>query len=151
MNAKSATLSEIAGHLGVSRTAARDLEIQGIINRAAGFDACRLAYIRHLRTRRSSAADDRLRLARARAIEQRTRREAHELVPFGESLAVIDAAIGKLMVHLGSVPARCTRDIEMRKIIETEINRARTAAADEFERQAQSLTSTGKAAPPKWP
>ena len=145
------TLSDIAEHLGLSRTTIRDLEIEGVINRAMGLDDCRLAYIRHLRTRRSSAADDRLRLARAKAIEQRTRREAHELAPIAETLAVIDAAIGSLMFHLSSVPARCTRDITMRKVIETEVNRARSATADECERQAQSLTSTGKAAPQKWP
>jgi hypothetical protein len=151
MNATAATLSEIAAHLGLSRTAARDLETQGIINRAAGIDACRLAYIQRLRARRSNAADDRLRLARAKAIEQRTKREAHHLVRCDESLAVIDAAIGKLMVHLGSVPARCSRDLEMRKIIETEIDRARSTAADEFARQAESLRGTGKAAVPRWP
>ncbi len=43
------------------------------------------------------------------------------------------------------------RDIAMRKIIESEIDRARTAAADECERQAQSLATSGKAAPQKWP
>lgn len=151
MKATAATLSEIAMHLGVSRTAARDLEIQGIINRALGLDAYRMSYIQRIRARRSNAADDRLRLARAKAIEQRTRREAHDLVRTDECLAVIDAAIGKLMVHLGSVPARCSRDLEMRKIIETEIDRARSAAADEFARQAESLRGTGKAAPPRWP
>ena len=62
METKPATLSEIALHLGVTRTTARDCELQGILNRTAGIDACRLAYIRHLRARRSNTADDRLRL-----------------------------------------------------------------------------------------
>jgi hypothetical protein len=68
MKTAAANLSEIATHLGISRTAARDLEIQGVITRTGGLDACRLSYIRHLRARRSNAVDDRLRLARAKAI-----------------------------------------------------------------------------------
>jgi hypothetical protein len=146
------TLSEIASHLALSRTAARDLEIQGILHRTDGLDACRLAYIRHLRScRRSNAADDQLRLARAKAIELRTLREAHNLVPCEESLAVVDAVMGKLIFHLDTVPARCTRDCSMRRIIESEIDRARTATADECKRQAQFLRESGKAASPKWP
>ena len=48
-----------AAHLCLSRTAARDLETQGIITRTAGItrtvglEACRLSYIR-LRARRST-------------------------------------------------------------------------------------------------
>jgi hypothetical protein len=38
----------------------------------------------------------------------------------------------------------------MRRIIETEINRARSAAADECEQQAVALRNTGKAAPSSW-
>jgi hypothetical protein len=64
---------------------------------------------------------------------------------------VIDAVIGKLIVHLNMVPARCTPDLKLRKTIESEINRARTMAADECDRQAQSLEATGKAASPNWP
>ena len=81
MDPKPTTLSDIAIHLALSRTAVRDLEIEGVLDRANGIDACRLAYVRHLRTRRSNTADDRLRLARAKAIELRTQREAHELIP----------------------------------------------------------------------
>jgi phage terminase Nu1 subunit (DNA packaging protein) len=148
MNSTSVTLSEIATHFGISRTAVRDLEIQHIINRADGIDGCRIRYIQHLRTRRSSAADDRLRIARAKAIELRTQRETHELVSADEALAVVDAAIGKLVAHLAMVPARCTRDQTFRKTIESEIDCARAAAADECERQALSLEKTGKAALP---
>jgi hypothetical protein len=151
VSATAAKLSEVAAHLGISRTATRDLEIQGVINRAAGLDACRLAYIRHLRARRSNAADDRLRLARAEAIELRTQQEARKLVPCEESLAVVDRVLGKLIYHLDTIPARCTRDVDMQTIIKTEIDRARIAGADECKRQAQSLRGTGKAASPKWP
>jgi hypothetical protein len=70
-----ATLSGVAEHLGLSRTAARDLEIQGVIDRTAGLGACRLAYIRHLRSRRPSggAPQERILAAKAEAIEVRGR------------------------------------------------------------------------------
>lgn len=151
METKPATLSEIALHLALSRTAVRDLEIQGVLDRGNGIDACRVGYLQHLRARHSNPADDRLRLARAQAIELRTQREAHHLIRADESLAVIDAVIGKLVAHLVMVPARCTRDLNLRKTIESEINRARTAVADECQRQARSLETTGQAAPPKMP
>jgi hypothetical protein len=144
------SISSIAVHLALSRTAVRDLEIEGVLDRANGIDACRLAYIRHLRMRRPHAADDRLRTARAKAIELRTQREAHDLVHREESLGVIDAVIGKLVVHLNMIPARCTRDLALQKTIESEINRARSAAADECDRQAQSLRTTGRSASPNW-
>jgi hypothetical protein len=57
--------------------------------------------------------------------------------------------VGRLISHLVSVPARCTRDLQLRQIIEREINLARTAAADEMDRQGQALTTTGSAAPPR--
>lgn len=129
----------------------RDLEIEGVLDRAYGIDACRLAYIRHLRARRSHAADDRLRSARAMAIELRTQREAYTLVQRKESLAVVDAVVGRLLFHLITLPVRCTRDLQLRQTIEGEINRARKATADECERQARSLETTGKAASPSWP
>ena len=52
MKLRAATFSEITAHLGLGRTAVRDSETQGIINHAAGLDACCLAYIRRLRARR---------------------------------------------------------------------------------------------------
>ncbi len=140
------TLTEIAAHLALSRTAVRDLKTQGIISQSAGLDACRIMYLRHLRARRQTDVDDRLRLARAKAIEQRTLREANELVRTEECLAVIDHVIGRLVVYLGAVPARCTTDPGMRKIIEREIDAVRSKAAADFERQSAALQTTGKAA-----
>jgi phage terminase Nu1 subunit (DNA packaging protein) len=96
-----------------------------------------------------SEADARLKDARAEQIALKTKLLAHELVPTDEFLASTDMIVGRLISHLVSVPARCTRDLQLRQIIEREINLARTAAADEMDRQGQALTTTGSAAPPR--
>jgi hypothetical protein len=131
------SLSEVAEHFGISRTAARDLEIQNVIDRAAGLTACRLAYIRHLRERRSShsEADAQLRAARAREIEIRIAERERKLIPLGELNFAWDFCLGVLVTNLASVPARSTRDLVLRRTIEHEIDLARNAAADACRKQ----------------
>jgi phage terminase Nu1 subunit (DNA packaging protein) len=143
------SLSDFARHVGISRTTARDLELQSIIDRTKGMDACRLGYIAHLCARRSndSAAADALRAARAREIEVRTAEREHKLVPLEELNFAWDFCLGTLVSNLSSVPARCTRDLVLRQTIEREIDLARNATADVYAKQAESLAKNGKAEP----
>ena len=108
------------------------------------------AIVTHLRreSRRGprGEADVRLVNARAQALELRTKREANELVPADEFMTIIDSAFGLFVSHLGSVAARCTRDTELRRKIDWEINAARQAIADECDRQAEAVKASGKAA-----
>ncbi len=146
---KQLSLSDFARHVGVSRTTARDLELQGIIDRTKGIDACRLGYIAYLRARpaSSSAAADALRTARAREIAVRTAEREHKLIPIEELKVAWDLCLGALISYLTSVPARCTRDLLLRRTIENEIDLARNAAADVYAKHAESLRKNGRAAP----
>jgi len=134
-----ASLSAVAQHFGISRTAARDLEIQGIINRAEGLDCCRLRYLQHLRARRSngSAADAAYREARAREIEVRTAERLGRYVAREEFDAMIDALCGMVRAELSGLPARIARgDLALRRIVEAEVNGVLHRLADAAERQA---------------
>jgi hypothetical protein len=143
----SASLSEVARHFGISRTAARDLEIQNIINRAAGLDACRLAYIQHIRERRSrSAADDAYRRAKAREVELRIAERLHKLCLTEEMMAAFEDVVGVLLTELSCLPAAVTRDLQLRRQIEEKIFTMRARVAHRFEAQARSLQKRGKAA-----
>ena len=148
ITATAATLSGVAEHLGLSRTAARDLEIQGVIDRTAGLGACRLAYIRHLRSRRSSggAPQERILAAKARAIELRNAQTEHKLVPVGEVQEVLDTCMGWMISELMSMPAAVTRDLELRRTMETWIHHMRERVCSTIKAHADALAQTGKAA-----
>jgi hypothetical protein len=96
------SLSDFARHVGISRTTARDLELQSVIDRTKGIDACRLGYIAHLRARRlnGSAAADALRAARAREIEVRTAERERKLIPVEELNIAWDFCVGALVANL---------------------------------------------------
>jgi hypothetical protein len=143
-----ATLAAVAAHLGLSRTAARDLEIQGVLSRAAGLDACRLAYLRHLRSRRSGQgqAETALRQARAREVELRTAERAHKLCETEEMIGAMEQILAKFVMKLDAVAPRATRDLEIRRQIQASINTARNEYADELAKQAAAFRATGKAA-----
>ncbi len=147
-NKEAVSLSEVSRHFGLSRTAVRDLELRGEIDRVAGLDACRLAYIRYLRARRlsHSDADMQWRLARAREIEIRTAQRERKLMQTDEAIAVLEDVVGTFLTELSSLPAAVTRDVVLRRQIEEKIFEIRTRIADRFEAQLCSLRESGKAA-----
>ena len=117
-------------------------------------DASILAYIRFIRNARpQSAAADRLREAKAIAVEMRTQREAHNLIETDEALAVVEDQGGIVLTVLGGLSARVAgRDLTLRRKIEDVIYELRTAMADRMREQAESLRRSGKAtaAPPSY-
>ena len=139
------SLSEVARHFGISRTAARDLELQNIIDRAAGLDACRLAYLRYLRERPSRAGNDELRKAKAREIELRIAERLHKLCVAEEMLAAFEDVVGVVLTELSGLPAAVTRDLKLRRQIDEKIFMMRGRIANCFEAQARSLQECGKA------
>ena len=140
-----ASLSAVAQHFGISRSATRDLELQLVIDRSAGLDACRIGYIRYLRERRSrtSTADSHLREARAREIEVRTAERLGKLVAIEEFDAMIEIICGAFRTECSGLPARVTRDIALRRTIEREINGMLHRIADIAEATAARLEKLG--------
>lgn len=138
-----ANLSEIARHLFISRERVRQLVSEGVLVRQAdGFDLddCRRRYIERLRDHRpQSDAAEAVRLARAREIEIRTAERLRKLVDVDEVEATFVEIVGGLVSDLLAVPARCTRDLDMREKIEAEIDAVRNRAADRFEKKAAEL------------
>ena len=92
-----------------------------------------MGYLGLLRERarvNTGTANNRLREARAIEIELRTAERLGKLCPIEDFAAFIDLVCGAFRSELGSLPARVTRDLPMRRIIEREINGVLTRVAD---------------------
>jgi phage terminase Nu1 subunit (DNA packaging protein) len=109
-------------------------------------------YIRFLKDeqRRASktASLSRVQDARAREIELRTARDEHVLMETAECITVVDEIVGGLRSEIAGVPARVTRDIELRRKIATEIDDIFRRTADRLEQRASELRASGEAAVP---
>lgn len=83
-------------------------------------------YIRFLRdeTRRQnvSAADSRVRDARAKDIEVRTLQRLGRLVPLEVYEEMIESVAGVVRSEFAGLAATCSRDLTLRRIIEREVN-----------------------------
>jgi predicted HTH domain antitoxin len=84
------------------------------------------AYIRHLREvqkrQQVQTADNRIRDARAKDIEARTAQRLGQLVSLALYDEMIDGFAGIVRSEFAGMPAACTRDLVMRRIIERETN-----------------------------
>jgi hypothetical protein len=109
-------------------------------------------YIRFLKDEQrrasKSAALSRVQDARAREIELRTAREEHLLIETAEAIGVVDEIVGGLRSEVAGVPARLTRDVDLRRKIEAELDDVFRRAADRFEQKARDLRSSGEAVAP---
>jgi phage terminase Nu1 subunit (DNA packaging protein) len=150
----SVTTKEILALANFSEQYLSRLERQGIVRRTARNEWPLQSTIRglfeHIRaeSRRGarSAAEAELRRARAREIEVRTAERQHRLVPIEEFQMAVTMAMGAVISNLSSVPARCARhDLQVRRLVEQQINSARERAADELQRQAEALEANGRA------
>lgn len=61
-----------------------------------------------------SAADSRVRDARAREIELRVARQQADLIPYAEHVAILDEILGHIRAEMEGAPARITRDLGIR-------------------------------------
>lgn len=107
-------------------------------------------YIKSLKDedRRSSksAADNRVRDARAAEIEMRIAEKRRELVPRDEAEATNDFVVGTVNEVLNGLAARLTRDIATRRKYETEIDGAKARIKKALETAAECL-ETGRDLP----
>lgn len=146
--------TEVAARLiMVSAERVRQLTKQGHIARM-GRDRYRVVdvvqgYIGYLKDEQrrtsKSASASRVQDARAREIELRTAREEHRLIETDEAIGVCDELVGAYKVELAGLPARLTRDIDLRRKIEVECDDICRRVADRFAEKASALRSTGEA------
>lgn len=90
-------------------------------------------YARYWQEKASSetktSADSRVRDARAREIEMRNDERMRKLIPLDDALAIMDEYTAVVREAMDSIPARVTRDIGMRRVIEAEVNAAHETIA----------------------
>jgi phage terminase Nu1 subunit (DNA packaging protein) len=89
------------------------------------------------RTRSSTAT--RLEEARAIQIELRTAREAGELIDVSDAIALAQSVAGEVRVIFGALPARITRDLELRAKIEQAVNDGFATLAGKLEKEIAAL------------
>jgi hypothetical protein len=70
------------------------------------------------------AADSRVRDARAQEIELRVGERSRRLVDMDEALGAMDEVVGRVRIEFAGLPARFTRDLDVRERLEAEIDAA---------------------------
>lgn len=88
---------------------------------------------------------DSLRDTREAEIAQRMAMRDRELIDIDEHDAVLDEVVGIINAGLVGLPARVTRDRQMRKKIEAEIDRTMNAASARLRQRGEELRASGKA------
>ncbi|MDC7784779.1 hypothetical protein PQJ75_00740 [Rhodoplanes sp. TEM] len=133
----------------------RQLEKQGYFRRL-GRDQYQLVAVvqgyvdfKNSEERRSSktAADARVRDARAREYELKNAERERKLVQFDEHIAIVDEMAGMVRSEFAGLPARVTRDLQLRRTIEQAVNDILDRLADLAVARARKLGPAGAAAP----
>jgi hypothetical protein len=145
--------TEISGNQGanwvmISQPMIVQLELGGWIKRnenglyvliefIQGFLRYREELQKRRRTRSSVAT--RLQEARAIEIELRTARDAGELIEMSAAIALAQSIAGETRAVFGALPARFTRELEMRAKLETMVNEGFNQIADKLEKEMVAL------------
>ncbi|QOZ06643.1 hypothetical protein XH96_03255 [Bradyrhizobium sp. CCBAU 51765] len=128
-----ATLAACAAYLDLTRQRVAALANDGNLPRkddgTFDLDECRVAYIRFLRqaaSRRVANGDSgaQLREARAREIELRVAKEIGELIPLEDVTMVMQEIVSTFCAELNGLPTACTRDLDLRNMIENQVSSA---------------------------
>lgn len=145
-----------AGRLlgGLSAERIRQLIKEGYIPRAQPGRVLMVAavqgYIKFLKELASkntkTAADSEVRQERAREIRLRNDERMRTLIPIDDATAALDYLVGVVRSSMNSIPARVTRDIDLRRKIEAEVNAAQTQIAIALGKAADAARS-GKEPP----
>lgn len=86
-----------------------------------------------MRASTATAASERARLARAASSELRLAEARRELIETDDASAAVDHLCGSILTALSGLPARCTRDIPIRRRIEQSIHITQAALARDLE------------------
>lgn len=139
--------SELAAHLDCSKQNVAKLEREGIIERTRGgfnLDASRMRYIQHLRRARQASAVNAAAKAhteaKTRLLEQRLAQRNGELVPKAIFDEMIEAACGRFLTALNTLPVLIGgRDIPLRHRVEGIVRNMRRDLAERFEQEAREF------------
>jgi len=143
-------IGQAARLLMISDERVRQLQKQGYIPRAPKRGVVPLVgavqgYLRYLkdeeRQSSKSAAASRVTDARTREIELRIAERQRDLIPQEDARAVIGEMAAMLKAEFVGLPARVTRDLDLRRTLEQEVDDsfARLAASAERARSANSI------------
>jgi phage terminase Nu1 subunit (DNA packaging protein) len=92
-----------------------------------------------------SAADSRVRDARAREIELRVARQQAELIPYSEHVAILDEILGTIRAAMEGAPARITRDLAVREDLRGVIHETLDKASRRLAQVADEHAALGTA------
>jgi phage terminase Nu1 subunit (DNA packaging protein) len=146
------TSEELRLLTGYSKAAIIALEQQAVIARVAtnawALPGTLVALIKHLRERRPAVSTERTQFERARAQREQMKAEqmAGQLCRVSDFREAIDDVYDQLIPRLDALPARVTRDLDLRKKWNEEIRQLRTEVADYCRKRAAELGG-GEAAP----
>ena len=142
------TATQCANIVGLSAVAIGNLEKAGWFERddtgifeAVAFIRGWTAYKDELRKRvgTKQGAASRIQEARAIEIELRTARDAGELIEMSAAIALVQSIAGETRAIFGALPARITRDLELRTKIEQAVNDGFNTLADKLEKEIAAL------------
>lgn len=145
--ADAATIGEI---LGLTSRRITQLAADGAIKRSTRGKYPVAAAITAYLTLQStpSAARERLMEARARSIELQNAEREHKLIDTEEAISACDEIVGIFRAELDGLPARLTRDLDERKIVQEAVDAIGHRAADRLEQRAAELRTNGTIAVP---
>lgn len=123
--------------LGITRRRVSQLVEEGFIPKVSRgtttLSGAAQGYVRYWQEKASSetktSAESRVRDARASEIEMRNEERMRKLIPLDDALAIMDEYTAVVREAMDSIPARVTRDIGMRRVIEAEVNAAHETIA----------------------
>lgn len=146
------TLEQVARLLMISRERVRQLVAAGYIpkpNRNAyPIVGAVQGYIRakedELRRARDAAGENGLRSARQAEIEMRMAERRRDLVRRDEADAAMDIVVGQINEEFGGFAARVTRDVAMRRQIETALDATLNRIADKCSSAKAELSEGGR-------
>lgn len=141
--------AQAAKLLLVSEDWIRQLSRKGYIPKAArgrfNLVAAVHGYIRFLKEAEQkatkSAAENRVRDARAAEIERRMAREDREIVDLDEAMTTLEDISGLMLATLGSLPAQITRNPSERRRIEDIVHVAQKRLVDRFAQKMAALAT----------
>ncbi|UXS08195.1 hypothetical protein FY133_01030 [Agrobacterium tumefaciens] len=134
---KPISTADAAAMLGISAARLRQLSASGLVEKTghgmttpalAARGACAF-WENKASEKTKTASDSRVRDARAREIEMRNDERMRKLIPLDDALAIMDEYTAVVREAMDSIPARVTRDIGMRRVIEAEVNAAHETIA----------------------